>query len=113
MYCKYCGQEVNDDAVICIHCGRSLRDVSLSSQADTGSIGWGVLGFFFPLVGLILYLVWKIERPKTANMAGKGALIGVIVDVVAGICYGISLASLLNNAYNTYYSAISFFQLLF
>jgi hypothetical protein len=111
MYCKYCGQEVNDDAVICIHCGRSLQDIAVSSQDDTGSIGWGVLGFFFPLIGLILYLVWKNEKPKTANMVGKGALIGVIVEVVVGICYVILIASLLNGLNN--YSAISFFQRLF
>lgn len=24
MYCKYCGQEIVDDAVVCIHCGRAL-----------------------------------------------------------------------------------------
>lgn len=49
---------------------------------DTGSFGWAVLGFFVPLVGLILYLVWKNEKPLTARRAGKGALISVIVSVV-------------------------------
>jgi len=24
MFCKYCGQEVVDDAVVCVHCGRAL-----------------------------------------------------------------------------------------
>ena len=28
---------------------------------DKGSFGWAVLGFFIPLVGLILYFVWKIQ----------------------------------------------------
>lgn len=47
---------------------------------DTGSVGWGILGFFIPLVGLILWLVWKDTKPKNAKSAGIGALIGV------GIC---------------------------
>lgn len=47
---------------------------------DSGSFGWAVLGFFIPLVGLILWLVWKDTKPKSAKMAGIGALVGV------GIC---------------------------
>ena len=46
------------------------------------SKGWGVLGFFFPFVGLILYLVWYDNHRKRAKVAGKGALIGVIAAVV-------------------------------
>lgn len=49
---------------------------------DSGSAGWGVLGFFFPLVGLILFLVWKDTKPRCAKSAGIGALVGVIVSVV-------------------------------
>ena len=37
------------------------------------------LGFFIPIVGLILYLVWKDQTPLKAKSAGKGALIGAIV----------------------------------
>lgn len=48
---------------------------------DHSSGGFAVLGFFFPVVGLILYLVWKAQTPLKARSAGKGALIGVIVYV--------------------------------
>ena len=41
-----------------------------------------LLGFCVPIVGLILFLVWKDTKPKTAKTAGKGALISVIVGVV-------------------------------
>lgn len=46
---------------------------------DAPNAGWGVLGFFFPLIGLILFLVWKDEYPNRSKMCGKGALISVIV----------------------------------
>ena len=48
---------------------------------DSGSFGWAVLGFFFPIVGLILVLVWKQSKPKCAKMAGIGALVGVGISV--------------------------------
>lgn len=49
---------------------------------DSGSFGWAVLGFFIPLVGLILWLVWKDSKPKSAKMSGIGALVGVGISVL-------------------------------
>ena len=49
---------------------------------DKGSIGWGVLGCCIPIVGLVLFLVWKDSRPRDAKMAGMGALICVGINVV-------------------------------
>lgn len=49
---------------------------------DNGSFGWAVLGFFIPIAGLILYLVWKTEKPLSARRAGIGALVSVIVGAV-------------------------------
>ena len=66
------------------------------APGDTGSMGWAVLGFIIPLVGLILYLVWKDTQPLNAAKAGKGALIGAIVGValgiLAGAVYGVLIA---------------------
>ena len=49
---------------------------------DVPSAGLNALAFFFPVVGLILYLVWKDSTPKKAKAIGKWALISVIVGVV-------------------------------
>lgn len=57
--------------------------------ADAPSKGFAVLSFFFPLVGLILWLVWKDKTPLKAKSCGKGALIGVIVNIVFSIIYGV------------------------
>ena len=48
---------------------------------DSGSIGWAILGFFIPIVGLVLFLVWKNTKPKCAKMAGIGALVGVCINI--------------------------------
>ena len=39
-----------------------------------------MLGFFFPVVGLILFLVWQDTMPQRAKSCGKGALTAVIVS---------------------------------
>jgi len=44
-----------------------------------GNIGYGLLGFCLPLVGLILFLVWKDEKPADAKYAGIGALISAVI----------------------------------
>jgi len=62
---------------------------------DAPSGGYAVLGFFIPVVGLILYLVWKDQTPLRAKSAGKGALIGVIVQVGVTILYYIVIAVLI------------------
>ncbi len=103
-YCTKCGKEIDEGAAFCPSCGSpqnggynqqpyhpSQNDPYTApryqSQAppvdyDSGSFGWFILGFFIPLVGLILFLVWIGNKPKSAKMAGLGALINVILTVI-------------------------------
>ena len=87
MYCSHCGQPVSDGAAVCVHCGFAVNRPATPAVAepDAPSFGFAVLGFFVPLVGLILYLVYESKQPKKAKSAGKGALIGFIVGVVLSI----------------------------
>lgn len=52
---------------------------------DNGGFLWGLLGCCIPVVGLILFLIWKDQKPLTAKAAGIGALVGVIISVVSYI----------------------------
>ena len=64
-----------------------------TSNYDSGSGGWGLLGFCFPIVGIILYLVWQNEKPNTARVCLNGALIGFVVGFIVGLfnaCAGIA-----------------------
>ena len=49
---------------------------------EGGTAGWAILSFFFPIVGLILFIVWKDSKPKSSRAAGKGALISVIAVIL-------------------------------
>ena len=79
-YCKNCGNQIDNQAVICPACGVSQE--TKPAVVDNGGVGWGVLGCCIPIVGLILFLVWKDTKPKTAKSAGTGALVSVIIGVV-------------------------------
>ncbi len=83
-YCSNCGKEVNENAVVCVHCGCAINTSvqKISATGDAPDTGMAVLGFFIPLVGLILYLMWQNKYPLKAKSAGKGALIGFIANAV-------------------------------
>jgi hypothetical protein len=85
-FCSHCGAEIADEAVICVKCGCSTgNQMGGVNPNDAPSGGFAVLGFLFPVVGLILFIVWNNSSPKKAKSCGKGALIGVIVEVVVAI----------------------------
>lgn len=95
MYCSNCGSKMEGN--YCPKCGNSnsnTNNINNIEVQDSGSFGWGVLGFFIPLVGLILFLVWKQTKPKSAKAAGIGALISVILYVILIIITFIILGSI-------------------
>jgi len=96
-FCTVCGKQVADNAETCPDCGYVFPKSAQASPAvnDESSFGYAVLGFFIPLVGLILYLMWKSTTPLRAKSAGKGALIGFIISTIFSIIYGVALASYL------------------
>lgn len=103
VFCTGCGRELPPDENFCSVCGKQRTTPQQGAQPvfqqqinpqmgyvqDAPSGGMTALGFFFPIVGLILYLVWKDQTPLKAKSAGKGALIGVIVWTTLNILLGI------------------------
>lgn len=99
VFCTGCGKALALDEKFCSACGKERPTPVASAQPtyqqpvypqmgyvqDAPSGGMTALGFFFPIVGLILYLVWKDQTPLKAKSAGKGALIGFIVGMALSI----------------------------
>ena len=78
--CRNCGQPIDDRAAVCPHCG--VAQENKPQVVDNGGFGWGVLGCCIPIVGLVLFLVWKDTKPKTAKAAGIGALVSVGIGIL-------------------------------
>ena len=108
MKCSNCGSDNATNTKFCTNCGTKLtasdktENVVVENNSNEGSgIGWGFLGFFIPIVGIILFFVWKNEKPKSSKAAGIGALISIIwsvvVCVLAFTIVGASLGGILSN----------------
>lgn len=105
MYCKNCGNKIGEAKNFCPNCGNKIKSVapvsgptqstmmSPNSQnvnnnqintnnQERNTLGWGILGFLMPVVGLILFAVWRYDRPKAAKSSGIGALINTILILI-------------------------------
>lgn len=85
---------------------QNATSTQAQSAKEGGTAGWGVLGFFFPLVGFILWLVWKDDHPARSRSAGIGCLVAVCLSVFGGILYGIILGVILAAGTGSYYAAV-------
>ena len=65
----------------------------MSQQNDKLSTGLKVLCFFIPLIGLILYFVYKGESPNKSKAACHSTLWGVGVGILIQIIVMIAAAA--------------------
>ena len=99
MKCQNCGKELPVGTKFCSNCGAKIEQTDYVAQNNQiqqnnegSTVGWGILSFFFPIVGLILFLSWKKTKPKAAKTSGIGALIGLIIGIVASIIISILIS---------------------
>ena len=51
MFCRYCGNQIRDEAVVCIYCGCPVS----SNAEDNVNIGLCILAVIIPLFGFIYW----------------------------------------------------------
>ncbi|MBQ7043041.1 MAG: zinc ribbon domain-containing protein [Clostridia bacterium] len=88
-YCRNCGAEIHDEAVVCVNCGVAVELPKKTNPNDKKSGGFAFLCFLIPILGLILYLVWKDDYPLKAKSCAKGAIVGVVLGLIGSIIGGI------------------------
>lgn len=97
-FCTNCGNELEDGASFCSNCGTSATPSGNQSSWNQSSMNWNsndsdresegaptwlkVISFLFPIIGFILYFVYKGENLKKANDCAKFAWIGFGVNIV-------------------------------
>ncbi|MBQ4031797.1 MAG: zinc-ribbon domain-containing protein [Bacilli bacterium] len=83
MYCRKCGNELKDNDKFCGKCGEPKAVVNNNPTVDTTTpkenpnekILYGALGFISPIVGLIVSLLSKKDKPEAAK-------VGIIVSCI-------------------------------
>ncbi|MEK3729308.1 zinc-ribbon domain-containing protein [Lysinibacillus sp. FSL W8-0953] len=105
MFCPNCGSSVDENAEICLHCGVNVlkfnNQVNVAKN-DNPNIWVNVLSLCcFPLLGIILYFIWKDTQPKTAKSALIFALCGLALSVIMMIIAFVIgvVAEMMNDSY--------------
>lgn len=80
-FCSNCGNELFDEAVVCPKCGSAVG--KFKAVGDSKGTAWTVIGFLFPILGIILYLIWRDDRPLRSESIIKG--VRIIIYILLGL----------------------------
>ena len=89
MFCKSCGKEINNDAVVCPFCGcqqQPYQQFQPYQQPDVVDVGLVVLSVIIPIAGIILGAV-NLSNGK--QKSGKACLIASVVTISIMLIVGI------------------------
>ena len=101
MFCVHCGNEVSDEAVICIHCGCALKPQKLNSGSNQSSVSTlKTVANVFMIISTILMgfylipLIWcipmlccyssKIRNGEPISIGFKICIL-IFVSLIGGI----------------------------
>lgn len=79
MFCKNCGKEINDEAVVCVNCGCAVG--KLQGTSEKSFVAALLLCLFFGIFGAHRFYVGR---------AGSGAAM-LIITLMLGWVFGIGL----------------------
>jgi len=96
VYCRYCGEEIFEDAVICPHCGRQVAPLTNHNNVDeTQETSWDdsnitglIFGtFIFPIIGLIAGIYGLIKPGKV----GQGFAL-LMLTILASLIWAVLIS---------------------
>ncbi len=92
MYCNNCGKEIDDKAVVCIHCGVATPISAVKSEEEKKNerpnSGLMVLSFFVPIAGFIIGGIEKSNgKHKAGNSYIRMGVLSLILWIVICIAY--------------------------
>lgn len=96
MFCPKCGKEINDEAVVCIGCGCSVKSTQSATTAPTSThkpvpessstANCALLfAFLIPIVGLIIGIVGvcKYKTPSYKSKCTTAIVVSIIVWIIS------------------------------
>ena len=108
MYCTKCGKKVNDGDLFCSSCSykfyNNINNVNYGEEKkEKASIGWWFLAFFIPVVGIVLFFIYRKTHPGMKKRLLSGTIVGFITGVISTILLiVILLTSFFKNVYKYY-----------
>ena len=100
MYCKTCGQQIRNEAVVCPHCGCKTG----YKKAGESKKGLGfLLGFFLGIIGLIIGICMYDSASTERKTFVKGwtiaFIIGISISIISTIIYFAALGSVVGSGF--------------
>lgn len=97
MYCQNCGNELQENSVVCSRCGYSpIKRTTESTQnipftptktKDKKSFLLALIGFFFPLIALLIALCIRNDYPLKTKSLIKGVIALCVTLVILIVLY--------------------------
>ena len=91
-FCPNCGNELTDDAAMCVKCGKVLNSSNVSSNVNNSnnnvtkkSNTMAILGFIFSFLFALLGLIFSIMGLKKSNETGTGKGLSIAGIVIASL----------------------------
>ena len=111
MFCKNCGKEIDDKAIVCPYCGVQVQSLpTQQNKTNTLAIVGFIFAFFIPIVGLICSI---LGRNNAAECGGNGrglptagmiiSIVWMVLAFVIGIAVGCAAANAVTNPDYYYY----------
>ena len=124
-YCAHCGKEVDDNAIVCIHCGcRTTNDAGYSGannpngrtmQSQKGVSLLSILGFIVSCVSVVLFVFYYVNYNYFVNSGC--AVVGAVISAIGlADCKQqnqsgrvLSIIGIIISVISMFYSDIAFF----
>ena len=96
MFCSNCGATITENSTSCPSCGAVRYDGPVNTYDsnyqqtvnDKPNVIVNILSLCcIPILGIILYFVWKESQPKAAKSALIFSLIGIGISVLLSIIF--------------------------
>ncbi len=104
MFCKKCGEEINNEAVVCPKCGCSTKQENIDPKFRESKTGMGVLmGLFLGIIGLIIGIVIYPEGTVARKTFIKAWLTTFLICFAIGVILGIVIVAGASTTISNYY----------
>lgn len=104
MICKYCGAEIDDKAVLCVHCGKTVEKEAAERKVGTPTV---LLVFLWICFLPIMAIVTVSKSKKLSKKAKTLSIVAIIIfSVLAGFAGLIDAANTETMTYETIVTSV-------